>query len=41
MIGVALLRQRPDLAEFTSCLADLLHSDPMVESQGGRRFCLV
>lgn len=36
-----ILAQRPDLAEFSGCLAGLLHSDPLVQSQDGRRFCLV
>lgn len=36
-----ILRQRTDLAEFADCLAGLLHADPLVHSQDGKRFCLV
>ncbi|MCR9243832.1 MAG: hypothetical protein NXI31_02290 [bacterium] len=36
-----ILRQRTDLAEFADCLAELLHRDPLVHSQDGKRFCLV
>lgn len=36
-----ILRARPDLAEFTSCLQDLLRQDPMVQSPDGARFTLV
>ncbi|MCA8950587.1 MAG: hypothetical protein KDE27_13870 [Planctomycetes bacterium] len=36
-----ILRQRTDLAEFTNCLAGLLNQDPLVQSQDGKRYCLV
>ena len=34
------LRARPELAEFASCLADLLCRDPLVQSPDGRYFKL-
>ena len=33
-----LLAQRPELAEFTECLADLLRHDPLVQTPDGQRF---
>lgn len=36
-----IVRKRPDLQEFTACLAELLQRDPLVQSPDGQRFCLV
>lgn len=36
-----ILRARPDLAEFASCLQELLRSDPLVQTPDGARFTLV
>jgi len=36
-----IIRQRPELAEFTASLTDLLRQDPLVQSPDGRRFGLV
>ena len=34
------VRARPDLAEFTHCLAELLQQDPLVQSPDGKYFVL-
>ena len=34
------VRARPDLAEFTDCLAELLLEDPLVQSPDGTYFIL-
>lgn len=36
-----ILQQRPDLAEFSACLHELLAADPHVQSKDGARFSLV
>jgi hypothetical protein len=35
------VRARPDLAEFSECLAELLLEDPLVQSPDGTYFILV
>jgi hypothetical protein len=36
-----IVRRRPELAEFRNCIAELLGTDPLVQSPDGRRFALV
>lgn len=36
-----IVQKRPDLREFSACLAELLQRDPLVQSPDGQRFCLL
>ena len=36
-----MLAERPDLAEFECCLRELLHHDPLVQSQDGLRYQVI